>query len=341
MKKRSILIFIILITLVMVGCSSIKFSEKADILKVYSELPEEITSGLIQGFEKNSKGKFKIELVKGPLKKDQNLANSLKALECDIWLGGTAEDYFLADNKKMLQPYQAKDLSNIPTGLRDKHGAWTGLFTTNLVFVANRNSLISLGYDKPGSWEDLLQENFQHELVISDPALKQGGYRLLTTLWQLFGEKKFDEYMLRFKKQEPEYAASDEAAIEDVRKGRKALTVVPLDLAMASAVKNNILVVSVPAEGTSRKVIGAAIIAGTKQEATSRAFIDYLVSDSAKAVLDSSEYYVWSLTDNARDYTWGKQYSDIFLIHDDLRWCVLNSEEIIDKLKPAKKSNDL
>ena len=339
MKKRSILIFMIIIALAMFGCSSIKFSEKADILRVYSELPEEITSGLIQGFEKNSKGKFKIELVKGPLKKDQNLANSLKALECDIWLGGTAEDYFLADNKKMLQPYQAKDLSNIPTGLRDKHGAWTGLFTTNLVFVANRNSLISLGYDKPSSWEDLLQENFQQELVISDPALKQGGYRLLTTLWQLFGEKKFDEYIVRFKKQETEYAESDEAAIEDVRKGRKALTVVPLDLAMASAVRNNILVISVPEEGTSRIVTGAAIMAGTKQEATSRAFIDYLVSDSAKAVLDSSEYYVWSLTDNTRDYTWGKQYSDIFLIHDDLRWCVLNSEEIIDKLKPVKKLN--
>lgn len=339
MRKISFLIFIILIALLISGCSSIELSKKADILRVYSELPEEITNGFIQDFEKKNKGKIKVELAKGPLKKDQNLANSLKALECDIWLGGTAEDYFLADNKKMLQPYQAKDLSNIPTGLRDKHGAWTGLFTTSLVFVANRNSLISLGSYRPDSWEDLLQENFQQELIISDPALRQGGYRLLTTLWQLYGEKKFDEYMLLFKKQETEYAESDEAAIEDVRKGRKALTVVPLDLAMAATVRNNILVISVPEEGTSRIVTGAAIMAGTKQEENSRAFIDYLVSDSAKTVLDSSEYYVWSLTDNTRDYTWGKQYSDIFLIHDDLRWCVLNSEEIIDKLKPVKKIN--
>ena len=62
---------------------------------------------------------------------------------------------------------------------------------------------------------------------------------------------------------------------------------------------------------------------------------DQFISDKAKKVLDNSDYYVWPLTDNKEDYTWGKPYADVFLVHDDLRWCVLNGEEIIEKLKQA------
>ena len=113
------------------------------------------------------------------------------------------------------------------------------------------------------------------------------------------------------------------------------MTVVTLDLAMAAAVADNNLAVSVPADGTSRKLIGVAIMDKTKKEVLGRAFIDYLISDKAKKVLDNSDYYVWPLTDNKEAYTWGRPYADVFLVHDDLRWCVLNGEEIIEKLKPT------
>lgn len=337
MKRKCVAALFVISFLLISGCGAFNLPEGPKVLNVYSELPEDITNALVKDFEKRQNGKVKVEVKEITPQNLQEKLNFLKTSEADIWLGGSAEDYFLADDKNMLKPYQAKDLRNIPAGLRDKHGAWTGIFTTNLVFLSNRNSLISLGYDQPESWEDLLEANFQQELVISDPTMRQGGYRLLTTLWQLYGEKKFDDYMLLFKKQGIEYAVSDEAAIEDVRTGRKALTVVPLNLAMASAVRNNILVVSVASEGTSRKLSGAAIMSTAKQEAISRVFMDYLVSDNAKTILDTSDYYVWPLTDNPKNYTWGKQYNDVFLVHDDLRWCVLNSEEIIDKLKPVKK----
>ena len=104
---------------------------------------------------------------------------------------------------------------------------------------------------------------------------------------------------------------------------------------MSAAVADNNLVVSIPSDGTSRKLIGAAIMDKTKKEVLSRAFIDYLISDKAKKVLDSSDFYVWPLSDNKEAYTWGKPYADVFLVHDDLRWCVLSGDEITEKLKPA------
>lgn len=336
MRKKCILLVIFLIALfALSGCGKLKLDSEAETFKVYSELPEDITNAFIKDFEKNHKGKLKIEVVKPAEQQGPTRINELKDLDFDVWLGGTAEDYFLADNKKMLKPYEAKDLRNIPTGLKDKHGTWTGLFTTNLVFLANKKAMREAGAERPEVWSDLLTDELRNKIIVSDPLMRQGGYRILTTLWQLYGEKKFEEYAKNLRLQELAYAVNDNAAIEAVRKGEKALTIVPLDLAMSAAVANNNLVVSIPTDGTSRKLIGVAIMDRTKKEALSRTFIDYLISDKAKKVLDNSDYYVWPLTDNKEDYTWGKPYADVFLVHDDLRWSVLNGEEIIEKLKQA------
>ncbi|MGE4589581.1 MAG: extracellular solute-binding protein [Acidaminococcaceae bacterium] len=342
MKKKCILVVAFLIALIALGgCGRMKLNEDAEIFKVYSELPEDITNAFINDFEKDHKGKLKIEIVKTAAKQGPGRINELKSLDFDVWLGGTAEDYFLADNRRMLKPYEAKDLRNIPTGLRDKHGTWTGLFTTNLVFLANKKALAEVDEERPQAWSDLLDLELRRNIIISDPSMRQGGYRILTTFWQLYGEKKFETYAKNLKLQELTYARDDEAAVEAVRKGEKALTIVTLDLAMSAAAADHNLVISIPADGTSRKLIGVAIMDKTKKEALSRSFIDYLISDKAKKVLDNSNYYVWPLSDDKEDYTWGKPYADVFLVHDDLRWCVLTGEEIIEKLQTIDKQGSL
>lgn len=338
MRKKCILLVIFLIALfALSGCGKLKLDTEAETFKVYSELPEDITNAFIKDFEKNHKGKLKIEIVKTVEKQGPARINELKELDFDVWLGGTAEDYFLADNKKMLKSYEAKDLRNIPTGLRDKHGTWTGLLTTNLVFLSNKKALAEVDAKKPEVWSDLLNGELFKKIIISEPSMRQGGYRILTTYWQLYGEKKFEEYTKNLKSQELTYAANDEAAVAAVSKGEKIMTVVPLDIAMSAAVNNKNLLISIPTDGTSRKLTGVAIMSSTKKEAISRAFIDYLISDKAKKVLDNSDYYVWPLSDNKETYTWGKSYADIFLVHDDLRWCVLSGDEIIEKFKSADK----
>ena len=341
MRKKYISVIIFLIALIILGgCGKMNLDEEIETFKVYSELPEDITKAYIEDFGKNHKGKLKVEIVKIGEQQGPSRINELKELDFDVWLGGTAEDYFLSDNKKMLKAYEAKDLRNIPTGLKDKHGTWTGLFTTNLVFLSNKKALAEAGIERPGAWADLLTEELRKKIVISDPLMRQGGYRILTTYWQLYGEKRVEEYVKGFKMQELTYAGNDEAAVDAVRKGEKALTVVPLDLAMAAAINHKNLLISIPTDGTSRKLMGVAIMSNTKKETISRAFVDYLISDKAKKVLDNSDYYAWPLTDNVDVYTWGKNYADVFLVHDDLRWCVLNADEIIEKLKMTEKKGN-
>ena len=335
-RKFLILSVAFVIASVLGGCNFINMAEEVSVLRVYSQLPPEITHSLASDFEKASKGKVKIELVGGTHKQTGEKNVSRASGDFDVWLGGTAEDYFLADTKKQLQPYQTKNFQNKEPALRDKHGAWTGLFSTNLVFVANRNALIEAGLRVPSSWQDLLQENFKDGIVFSEPGLRQGGFRFLTTLWQLFGENMTDDYLQKLKTLSPAYTESDAAAIEAVRTGKKAVTVVPLDLAMTAAISNNILVIGVPEEGTARIVIGAAIMNTTKSEALARNFMDFLDSESVRIILDNSDYYVWPLAEPPQKYTWGRAYSDVFLVNEDLRWSVLNSEEIADKLRPLK-----
>ena len=164
MKKKFMLLVIFLIAFfTLAGCGKMKLEEEVETFKIYSELPEDITNAFVKDFEKNHKGKLKIEIVKRIDQQGPGRISDLKDLDFDIWLGGTAEDYYLADNKKMLTPYEAKDLRNIPTGLKDKHGTWTGLFTTNLVFLSNKKALAEAATVEGGE----AIANYYHENVFA------------------------------------------------------------------------------------------------------------------------------------------------------------------------------
>lgn len=327
-----------LLFLLTAGCGNFDTKKQADNFKIYSDLPPALTQALIDDFKRNNQVRQLPEIVLLPTREFRGDDGTQRAALADFWLGGTAEDYYRADSFGLLFSYRAPELKNIPLGLRDKNDNWTGLYTTNLVFVYNKSRLKQLGLERPRQWQDLLEEGWQNEIVLSAPERKEGGYRSITTLWQLYGETSLERYLTSLLKQKVEYTDSDDEALAKVNKGEKALTVVTLELAMPVAVEGSDLLIDVPDDGTSRKVFGAALLAGSSQQEVGRAFMDYLVSERAKIILDNSAYYVWPLTDAVGAYTWGKPYSDAFLVQDDLRWCVLSSNDIIDKFKAAQQN---
>ncbi|HIU64151.1 MAG TPA: extracellular solute-binding protein [Candidatus Avacidaminococcus intestinavium] len=323
--------------LVLVGCKTLGFQETTQPLRIYSELPVSVTEDFVNDFLESKEHKVKVEVVYPPQKQENSTINIVQN-NYDIWLGATAEEFFLADTKKILTAYQAPNL-RLPPALRNRTGAWTSLFTTNLVMVINKRVLRERELEVPVTWNDLQGKLWQDGIVLSKPKQKQSGYRFITTLWQLYGEEWLSAYLSKLEQTQLTFAASDQEALHLVATGNKAVTVLTLDEAMREVLKNSELSIVVPKEGTARKITGVAILAGTKQEELSATFIDYLLSKRAQNILDKSDYYVWPLLVDSSDYTWGHSYAETFLVQDDLRWCALNAEEIINKIQLPKKSN--
>ncbi|MEG1727743.1 MAG: extracellular solute-binding protein [Acidaminococcaceae bacterium] len=326
--KKKILALLCLLCLVS-GCGTSK-SEVVTIT-VYSELPVEVTESLARDFEKKMTGKVQVKTLALPKQHLAEKLHLLSASDGDLWLGATAEEYFLADQQKALLLYKARGIQAIIPEVRDKKGAWTGLFTTNLGFVSNQKRLRELDVAEPTSWQDLLTTPLQEELVFSDPLWQQGGYRLVTTLWQLWGEQRTLHYAKELRQQAPLEVLDDATAIEEVQEGTRAVAVVPLDLALLAAHNDHNLLVSQAREGTSRKITGVAILKQTGQELRAREFVDYLLSERAKELLYGLDYYAWHLNEDPKDYTWGKQFARGLLIHNDLRWCAVHSNSILAK----------
>ena len=311
------------------GCKNLDFADTPQVLRIYSELPQGITEDFVKDFLNLKENKVKLEVVYPP-KKPENSNLNIVQNGYDIWLGATVEEYFDADNKKLLSNYQGNDLRT-PAVFRDRNGAWTSLFTTNLVLVVNKKVLNNQDLLSPKSWFVLQDPAWQNKLVISDPIEQQGGYRFISMLWQLQGEKWLDIYLGNLRQRQVSFVKTDEEALRLVDSGEKAATVVTLEIAMQAALKNSSLSIIVPTEGTSRKVTGVAIMASTKQEAWSRQFVDYLLSERAKNILDKSDYYAWSLAEGANNYTWGQPYAETFFVQDDVRWSSLSTGEIVRK----------
>lgn len=317
------------------GCGFEKLAEPKVKLVVYSEMPEAVTTELVEAFQKKEQKKIEVEVKYLAFTDINKKLEFLQKAEGDIWLGAVTEDYYLAEARKMLSPYKLGTLNQTKLYVSEKTGDWLPLLTTNLGFLCNLQVLQDLEAEVPSSWTELAEENLTATVVMSRPEIGAGGYRLRTTLWELYGEKQALVFAHRLGQREVAYVESDEAALKAVQKGDKAVAVVPLDMAMAVVGSKNHLAVSLPADGSSRINVGVAILQQTAHSEASKKLLDYLGSEQAADIFDDTGSYCWPVTLSPTEYIWGKNFKDTFLVKKDLRWSVLYQKEINQKWQEA------
>ena len=111
----------------------------------------------------------------------------LRKHKFDVWLGGTSEEYFMADEQHILQPYIAKEAYKVPAELRNRTGQWTSLYLSYIALLSNKNNLHAYGLYAPETWDELLAPQLKDELAIADFNLGGASYGMITSIWQLRG----------------------------------------------------------------------------------------------------------------------------------------------------------
>lgn len=328
MKKINfyLLIGLLLLLLLLCGCRK-EESAKTKELLLCSSLGEQVTDILVNNFHKKTGIKVVVEYLPGG--STETRVKFLEARNFDCWLGGTAEEYNIAGQHKLLEKYMVKDSQSIPAELSNKQGEWTCLYLNHIAFISNKNKLREKGVYAPETWEELLSSCYRRELAIPDCRLGGASFGMITSIWQLKGKEQALNYGGRLHRQLPIYTKSVDEAVDMVYRGEKTLAVVPLSYALVLEEKHPHLFATVVRDANRNMLTGVSLLKNGQNKLEAQSFMDYLMSKEGVEVLEKNNlHYLWHVTQKSgKDGR--KLLGRINTPVDDLNWTATYKDEII------------
>ena len=306
-------------------------------VKICFSMPVGLAEALAEDFTKASG--IEAEVVPLPPGSAEHRFNFLTSSASDVWLGGTAEEFYLAAERGLLMSYQPQEAYALPAEFRQNNWLWTALYIDHIGFLSNKENLHYFGLYAPETWDELLASPLKYELALTDPKSGGAGYGMMTALWQLRGEEAALDYAAQLNRQRPEYFVNLQETIDEVRQGYKTVAVVPLSVALLLERSEPNLFATLPLDGNKNLISGAAVLNGPNREAAGK-FIDYLLSERAADIVDAAGHQlVWSLSSAAGDNMRRRYTGRLLTPVDDLSWTAAQKSAIISRWQSAGRSN--
>ena len=329
--KRIYVILVLLTVLAVTGCNSQKQDPPVEgVVRVCSSMNRNLSEALVEAFANKTGIVVEFDpLVATSLSQRLDLLGNSRV---DVWMGGSAEEYYMAAERDMLVPYLPRGAAGIPPQYMDRDGRWVPLSIDYIALLSNRNNMRTLGIESPSSWDELLQPVLHNEIVMADPVTGGPPYGMITSLWQLRGRDAALQYAGSLRTQQVLYLPTEAKAGYEVYLGNKAVAVMSLRHALALEKEHPFLYAAPVRDGNKNMITAAAILKNGEKRKEAERFMEYLFSREAMQIM--REYRMNPLTDVQNDKN---KYGDIGIVpNDDLRWMAGEKQVLIREWLNAK-----
>ena len=329
--KQIYIMLALLTVLAVAGCDTKKQDPPAEgVVRVCSSMNRNLSEALVEAFANKTGIVVEFDpLVATSLSQRLDLLGNSKV---DVWMGGSAEEYYMAAERGMLAPYLPRGAAGIPPQYMDRDGRWVPLSIDYIALLSNRNNMRTLGIESPSSWDELLQPVLHNEIVMADPATGGPPYGLITSLWQLRGRDAALQFAGSLRTQQVLYLPTEAKAGYEVYLGNKAVAVMSLRHALALEKEHPFLYAAPVRDGNKNMITAAAILKNGEKRKAAERFMEYLFSKEAMQIM--REYRMNPLTDAQNDKN---KYGDIGIVpNDDLRWMAGEKQALIREWINAK-----
>ena len=328
--KKLVICIVLLAVLAGTGCSNQKQGNQPEgVVRVCSSMNRNLSEALTQGFANKTGIVVEFEpLVATSLAQRLELLSNSRV---DVWMGGSAEEYYMAGEREMLVPYLPKGAANISPQYLDRDGRWVPLFMDHIALLSNRNNMKRLGIEPPVTWDELLQPVLHNEIVMTDMGTGGPPFGMVTSLWQLRGKEKALQFAGGLRTQQVQYQPTEAKAGYEVYLGRKSVAVMSLFHALALEKEHSFLYAAVVDDGNKNMITAAAILKNGEKRQEAERFMEYLFSKEAMQIF--REYGRKPLADEPSGE---KRGTPLLTANDDLRWMAENKQELIKEWLNAK-----
>lgn len=328
MKK----IMIVLLSLILVACSSPGSKEETKKLVVYSPNSEGMIKSVIPLFEQ--KTGVKVEVISAGtgelVKRIESEKNNPYA---DVLFGGTYTQY--VSNKDLFEPYVSTEDANVVEAYRNKLGYVTYTVLDGSVLVVNKELTKGL---KIESYADLLQPQLKGKIATADPANSSSAFAQLTNILLAMSPDKtytsdaaWDYVGKLISQWNGKIQSSSSSVYKSVVEGEMWVGLTyedPVAKLIKDGAKN--IEIVYPSEGSVFLPAGTGIVKGAKNIDNAKKFVDFLLSEEVQNIFGQS-LTNRPVRSGAKTGSYLKDYTTLPLIYEDMEYVFTNKKTIVER----------
>jgi iron(III) transport system substrate-binding protein len=224
MKKYLLPIVLLSFSLLVTACGSGDAMESKGEIDVYTHNDSEEMQDMVEGLEEETGIKLNV-LRTSSGEGWSRMQSEAPDFGADMQWGMLHSIALRAEDEGYLESYDSPEWEDVPDEFKDEDGKWYGWsYWFNLLGV-NTEVLEAKGLDKPESWEDLLDPQYEGEIVLPDPGTSGTAYLFISTIMQIMGEDEGWDYLEKLDKNVGQYVKSGDAPAQMAAQGEYAISV--------------------------------------------------------------------------------------------------------------------
>lgn len=328
MKKYVKLMLSMLFVLLVVACGK----EQKKVLNVYTGLEEEYLNTYVELYRKShpevelniirdSQGAIAAKVM---AEGDNPVADILWGM-ASINLIQLAEDNKLADLQK---EWYGENINPIFIDSINTQPRWVGMTAWTSALTVNKYEIEKKGLNIPKSYTELLDEKYNNEIVMPNPASSGTGYLTVLGWISIFGEEKAWEYMDKLNQNIIQYTHSGSAPVKMTIQGEQAVGIGMDSESMRLGNGNDAIVTILPSEGYGWDMEGIGIVAKENIKPEAIEFFKWALS---KDMMEEYSKNIGLVSYNGVE-TKLKGYPEDFkekLAKIDFKWAAENRDRIL------------
>lgn len=259
------------------------------------------------------------------------LRNEAANPQFDVWWGGPIDSYIAAAQEGLLEPYDSPNAVNLrdPNLMKAEDSSWHGIYIGTLGFATNTNYLEEHpDVSAPTSWEELIQPQWEGQILVAHPSSSGTSYTHLCTIIQMRDDEAW-AYERQLAQNVLQFTKSGSAPARFVGAGEAAVAIV-FSHDIVAQIENGLpLELTFPQEGTGYEIGGTALVKGARNPELAKLWIDWALTPSAQEL--GPKYNAFQAPTVIGAEASRPELLDVTLIDYDFEFCGGNKKEFVDR----------
>lgn len=196
----------------------------------------------------------------------------------DLWFGGGIDAFMSAKDDGLLEQVKFDAAADLSPEYKDEEGYWYSKGITIVGFLVNEALTADLGIETPSSWTDLLDESYQGEIVMSNPAVSGTNYAVVNALLQTMGEEEGWNYFEKLNNNIAYYGKRGSDPLNKVTSDEFAIGISYIDRGVEATIEGSDIAIVYPEDGIPWVPEGVAVFKNAENVDAAKYFVEWLFS---------------------------------------------------------------
>ncbi len=196
----------------------------------------------------------------------------------DLWFGGGIDAFMSAKDDGLLEQVKFDAAKDLADDFKDAEGYWFSKGITIVGFLINNTLAKELNLEIPETWTDLLDPQYQGEVIMSNPAVSGTNYAVVNSLLQSMGTEEGWEYFEALNNNIAYYSRRGSDPKNKVTSDEFAVGITYLDRTIDALLEDYDVTIVYPTDGMPWVPEGVAVFKNSENVEAAKYFVEWLFS---------------------------------------------------------------